>query len=115
MAGPNRGQSTLEQALVLAAVITGLLGAHFYARRAYMGRIYNLGQTFGDSYVPRATTRDQTLTLKLEETITGSTAPIVSDPSQERLFVLTNTTQDETTLTGTETVRDNAGKRLLDY
>lgn len=115
MGMPNRGQATLEQALVLAAFVTGLLGAQVYARRAYMGRLYNLGQTFGDSYVPRATSRNQTLSLTLHEITQNATAPVPADPSRELVSILTMTTQDETKLKGTETVSDNTSKRLLDF
>jgi len=43
----SRGVSTIEYSLIVAVVVTALLGMHIYVKRAVSGRMRQAADTFG--------------------------------------------------------------------
>ena len=56
----KRGQSTLEYALLIAAVVSGLLVMQMYVKRGMAGRVKSASDELGEQYDPTAFTASYT-------------------------------------------------------
>lgn len=57
------GQSTLEYAVVLAAVVAALLSMQIYMKRGIAGRLRGAADSIGDQYAPRHASSNFTLAV----------------------------------------------------
>lgn len=58
----NRGQSTLEYAMVIACTVGAFITMQFYTQRGMQGRLRAEADNLGQQYSPRHTTSSQTIT-----------------------------------------------------
>lgn len=52
MRKPSSGQSTVEMAVMLGAVVAALVATHVYLRRAYQGYLYTNASAHGQQFDP---------------------------------------------------------------
>lgn len=71
----GKGQSTLEYALLIAAVVAGLLVMQMYVKRGMSGRIKSSSDELGEQYDPTAFGANYTTVShsKRNETLSGGT------------------------------------------
>ncbi len=105
----RHGQSTIEYALIVAIVVATCIVMQVYVKRAMMGRYSELGQGFGQPYLPGRTIADDHLIQHgVDEDITNS------NRSTDDVLVEQNSTFDETlSQTGGDTVFFNHAEPLF--
>jgi hypothetical protein len=103
----RRGQSSLELAVMVAALVGGLVTMAVYLKRAIMGNLRGGANQIGEQYEPRRSTA-----LLVETASSASTTHTVLVPDQDIgggiiadiTVSTTETPQDLRVLSGTETV-----------
>lgn len=84
----KKGQSTLEYALLIAAVVSGLLVMQMYVKRGMSGRVKSSSDELGEQYDPTAFSASYTTIShsKRSETLTnGVTRSELTDPEYTRI------------------------------
>lgn len=105
----RHGQSTIEYAFIVAVVIAACIVMQVYVKRAMMGRYSELGQSFGQPYLPGRTIADDHLIQNGVDVDHTNVNRGTDDALVEQ-----NSTFDETlTETGGDTVFMNHEEQLL--
>ena len=109
----RKGQSTVEYALVIAAILAGLLGVQIYLKRGIEGRLHQIGEGFGFVYAPKATTGVSTLRHQQRQVDTFTSEKDPFDPEKRTVIITSEVTADERIQSGQETVKVRPRSKLF--
>lgn len=85
----QRGQSTIEFAVIIACVVAALLAMQVYIKRGISGRLRSAADGIGQQYDPRNTDSDITISLDSDVTTTVKTDNGETGDGIERLKTTT--------------------------
>lgn len=83
----NRGQSTLEYAVIIAVVVAGLIAMQMYIKRGLQGRYRQASDDIGEQFSPSTSSSNITTTIdsaQKEVLSGGTTTTTVSKGEQKR-------------------------------
>lgn len=102
----REGQSVLEYAIVIGAVVIALLVMQAYVRRSLQGKFKVIADDLGQQYNPYNTTSDMNITFESDTQTQTWTNVTTDDAGKEKRETITNTTiyNDTQTRQGSETV-----------
>lgn len=109
MRASKRAQSTLEMAVLTAAIAAAVVGMQIYMKRGISGRWRDALDSLGSQYAPRHTT---SLITTMEQGTTRTTSTLQTRTGPQSIDVMqttvtidpTNDNPQRTTRTGQETV-----------
>lgn len=107
-----KGQSTVEYAVVIAAVLAGLLGVQIYLKRGIEGRLHQLGEGFGFVYAPRATKSHYQL-RHIERQVDEFTSAEDSFDPDKKIVIITSEVRSDRSENGQEAVSERPNRDLL--
>lgn len=102
----REGQSVLEYAIVIGAVVIALLVMQAYVRRGLQGKLKVIADDLGQQYNPYNTTSDMSITFESDTQTQTFTNVTTDDTGREKRETITNTTifNETQTRQGSETV-----------
>lgn len=101
-----RGQTAMEFAILIMAIVTALVAMQVYIRRAVQGRVRSAVESIGEQYDPNATTSEFDITQRSNTTTVTDTST-QGEAGQIKKTVSTTyiyTHYDNTTRVGNEFV-----------
>lgn len=102
----KQGQSTLEYALLIAAVVAGLLVMQMYVKRGMSGRVKSASDELGEQYDPTAFSANYTTTSHAKRNETLSSGKTTSKLEEEE-YTRRNGTETVSNWSVNETVYNN--------
>ena len=99
----QKGQGTLEYAMVIICIVAALLTMQYYIKRAIQGRVRESADTIGEQYAPGYMDSQITSTQTGTTDVKAQAIPDAKDNSKFGLETISNT-NETTTRTGYENV-----------
>ena len=76
----KKGQSVLEYAVIIVAVVGSLIAMQAYIRKGLQGRLRSTADQLGEQYVPKHTVSDMTITQSSNTTtVTNITTDVTGE------------------------------------
>ena len=109
----NKGQSTIEYAMLIACLVAALLAMQIYIKRAIQGRMREASDSIGEQYAPQHVT-DAQFTIKQEGYTVVESEEVEITPGQKDFGMQTTISTHETVSRYGHEYMDEFEKDLFD-